>query len=625
MAYTDNFPATRPVFMADFANGGKIDPRATFSRSDTPPTYAAPSAVHYWSNEKHLSSENILLQSQTLDTTWASYGLHSGTPLTGSITAPDGTSTAWQLNANTGVTDAPLVYQQPTLKASTAYTASVHVKSGTASHAYISIRGAASHYAFAQIEFASPSSVSTGGAGFTGISGTVTALGSSWYRISVTCTTSSSVSSPFLHVGLSDGSAFTTSGYPTFTTGAETLLVWGVQLNTTGATDYNATTTSIHREYAPTLKSVATAGQPRFEYDPSADGQSAGTSLGILIEGQSTNLLTHSSEFSNGAAYNTFRATVVADVAVAPDGTLTADALTVDATAAANHGLDFSYNPGGATAQTISVYAKAGTKSWLAFRFTQAGGTFNSSYAYYNLSTATTGFVSSGVTASAVDCGNGWVRCVATATANASGNNGQVNFYIGNGDQDLTFDGNSYDYVLLWGGQAEANASHASSLISTSGAAATRAAESLSVTDSSLFDNGGGTLYAEASHNVLDEYNGVFAVSDGTGANTIEILNDTSRFRGQVVNANSTNAIFMDGTITAGQFNKHALTFSSSEASYYVNGSQIGTTDSSVVVPAVSEIDIGDVAWGRPLNGHIRKVALYSEPISETAAAALTS
>ena len=46
MAYSDNFPATRPVFMADFANGGKIDPRATFSRSDTPPTYAAPSAVH---------------------------------------------------------------------------------------------------------------------------------------------------------------------------------------------------------------------------------------------------------------------------------------------------------------------------------------------------------------------------------------------------------------------------------------------------------------------------------------------------------------------------------------------------------------------------------------------------
>ena len=97
MAYTDNFPQ-RPVFMADFANGGKIDPRATFTRSDTPPTYAAPSAVHYWSNEKHLSSDNLLLQSSDFDTTWTTQGL---TSITGGQTDPSGGTDGFTIVENT--------------------------------------------------------------------------------------------------------------------------------------------------------------------------------------------------------------------------------------------------------------------------------------------------------------------------------------------------------------------------------------------------------------------------------------------------------------------------------------------------------------------------------------------
>ena len=84
--------------MADFANGGKIDPRATFTRSDTPPTYAAPSAVHYWSNEKHLSSDNLLLQSSDFDTTWTTQGL---TSITGGQTDPSGGTDGFTIVENT--------------------------------------------------------------------------------------------------------------------------------------------------------------------------------------------------------------------------------------------------------------------------------------------------------------------------------------------------------------------------------------------------------------------------------------------------------------------------------------------------------------------------------------------
>jgi len=623
MAYTDNFPQ-RPVFMADFANGGKIDPRATFSRSDTPPTYAAPSAVHYWSNEKHLSSENILLQSQTLDTTWASYGLHSGTPLTGSITAPDGTSTAWQLNANTGVTDAPLVYQQPTLKASTAYTASVHVKSGTASHAYISIRGAASHYAFAQIEFASPSSVSTGGAGFTGISGTVTALGSSWYRISVTCTTSSSVSSPFLHVGLSDGSAFTTSGYPTFTTGAETLLVWGVQLNTTGATDYNATTTSIHREYAPTLKSVATAGQPRFEY--STDGQSV--AKGILIEGQSTNLLTNSADFGGSWLIDNLTRELAA---VGPDGTLSAFAFREE-TNSNQKRLLRGYTAGGGNV-TISVYAKLlGNTRRLVIREVGVTGL----YAVFDLATSTK--VSGNGSIESV--GNGWHRCQLNLSSTSTGH--VAGIYLvpadsaGTNYSDSAYAGDGYSGLLLAMPQAE-DQSFASSYISTgtSGSTATRTAESLSVATADIpgFSEGAGTVVYEtggvASATAANQL--AWSLFSSTTANSYTMAGvnvngptDTS-VRVYVRTPDGAQAFFNTGTVAVGDSYKMACRYELDNVAASLNGGAIVSDTSGTVPVGIDTLWIGQRDGANHLNSNIKRIALYNEALSDTNLQALTS
>jgi hypothetical protein len=95
------------------------------------------------------------------------------------------------------------------------------------------------------------------------------------------------VSSPIAFVGITDGTAPSSNGVATYTAAGETLYIWGAQLNTTGATDYNPTTTQIHREYAATLKSVAYSGQPRFEYEPTGDR----SAKGLLIEGQSSNLI----------------------------------------------------------------------------------------------------------------------------------------------------------------------------------------------------------------------------------------------------------------------------------------------------------------------------------------------
>ena len=620
MAYTDNFPQ-RPVFMADFANGGRIDPRATFSRSDTPPTYAAPSAVHYWSNEKHLSSENILLQSQTLNTTWAAVDIAAPS---GSQTAPDGTSTAWLLTAQTGSSKAPYVRQSPTFSGSTQYTMVGHLKAGTASHGYISFRTQNGYSAYALLDFSGGTVSHAGFGDFTGVTSSVTALGSSWFKVTLTATTGSNLSSSNVAVGISDGTTPTSAGYAVWSASGETMYSWGIQLASTNAKVYDSpTTTQISRSYASSLKSVATAGQPRFEYDPSSDGQSA--AKGILIEQQSTNLATYSSDITQ-SFYTAFRSARESNVAVAPDGTLTADLLREDSSSGNSHGVYFEYASGGTTAQTISVYAKAAGRNHLSFRFDTTNGVFGSDFVYFNLNTGAVGTTDSDITASIESCGNGWYRCIATRTALASAN-GRIVLYLADADNSTSYDGDSYSGVLLWGIQAEANSSHASSLVSTSGASATRAAESLSVTDSSLFGTGSGSVVVEAGPVNGTFYPTLFDLTDTTTSNRVLLQSGgTGTPTSLTVAADGNASVGVVSEAVTMSDRKFAVSYDTNSFKLVNNGGAVSEDTSGQLPQQLSKLNIGtDNGGGGPLNGNIKRIAVFGEPLSDTNLQAITS
>ena len=389
----------------------------------------------------------------------------------------------------------------------------------------------------------------------------------------------------------------------------------------TNVVAYQSSGSQIHREFASTLKSVTNAGDPRFEYDPATDGQSEG----LLIESQVSNLVTYSEDFSN-AFYGKDKLTVDSDVAVAPDGTLTASALRVDGTAASAHRIFLNYATGGATPQTFSIFAKAGSLSWLALNF-KGTGVFTSSSAYFNLSDGTTGTVASGLTAKISDCGNGWYRCSITLTALSSGT-GAAQVYLASANDDVTIDGNSYDHILCWGAQVEANTSAPSSYIkSNSGSSTTKSADSCSVVDATLFDNGGGTLFAEVSPNNLGStFSGIASINAGGLSDRVELVFNNAAARATVVADGTTYSTQSGGSYTAGNAIKSCLTYANDSVSYYVNGTEIGTTDTSSVMPVINTLSVGNTATGSwPLNGHMRRVAVYSDSISETSAAALTS
>jgi hypothetical protein len=369
---------------------------------------------------------------------------------------------------------------------------------------------------------------------------------------------------------------------------------------------------------------VATAGQPRFEYDPASDGQSV--AKGILIEGQATNLVTYSSNFAH-SSWVKFRTNVEGDAAIAPDGTLSADYLRANADNADGMNLFSSATITNNSTVNGSFYIKkTGTDSHCVILIYNGGNQARQWFDLVNKTTSTSYSVGSGfsvVNAGVEDVGNGWMRI--NVSASCTGTTAYIAIY-----PSVSSDGSFASTVassnaLLWGAQLT-ESSFPSSLISTSGSAATRALESLSMTDSSLFDNGGGTLYAEASRNAVLTYNGVFSVDDGTNSNIVQMFGIGSNFRAEIKSGGTGVANMIGGAFTANTFHKHCVSFGQSEAKYYVNGSQIGSTDTDLNIPAMSQIHLGVLnTSGNHLNGHIKRVAVFSEPVSATNAAALTS
>jgi len=623
MAYSDSFPAIRPSFQFS-ADAGRLDSRITFSRSDTPPTYAAPSAVHYWSNEKHLSSENLLPYS-TPNTAWG-YGNFTPTySQTGPYTGANAT-----LYTEVATTATFFAYGADFAhKAGTSYTYSVWAKvaSGTRTHIQIRPSGLGNGKFYATYNLSGAGSVTqTGGSYY--VSSSITAGPTGWYKLvlNVNALVDDAANSLMIM------SAEATGGEAQTLTGdtGNSFLIFGAQVSTTGETVLNETSGQIHRSYASTLKSVSTAGQPRFEYSPTDSASEAiGQSRGLLIEGSSTNLVSFSESFSNQTVND---CTLTEGAAVGPDATLSANLLvpTTTANLLRNVNLDdgnsFSHTSGNNYA--YSIFAKAAGYNYVQW---VGLGYFGYTYCNFDLSSGTVGNKSGSVTGSVESVGNGWYRLTVVAPATVTNSSASKGVWAvvtsSTAARNEQFTGDGYSGVLLTMAQCELSSFASSYIKSNSGSATTRAADSAAMVNSSLFDNGEGALFVEADQLVANTYNGIASLETDI-SNIVHIFGNTTNFRAEVVNGGSTVAnMTASGNSPQGVARKHCLTYSPTETKYFVGGSQIGSTDTSLSVPQTSTLRIGgfNTGTGYALNGHVKRVAVYGQSLSSTELAALTS
>jgi len=350
---------------------------------------------------------------------------------------------------------------------------------------------------------------------------------------------------------------------------------------------------------------TATTDEPRFDHNPVT-----GESLGLLVEGAATNLLTYSEEFDN-ANWTKTDITVTADVFVAPDGTTTADKIIPDATTTFHRVLQTPDLVNGSV-YTYSCYFHAAE--------------FDYGYLYvysadegriFNLADGTLGsvIISSPDASTISDAGNGWYKCSITVTVGAGASGAWVGATNSASSANILGDGVSGIYI--WGAQLETG-SRASSYIKTEASTVTRAADSASMTGtnfSSWYNAAEGTFVLDAVG--YESGQSIVAAQNAAFTNYIELAWRTSGLTLPLayIADGGVNQALLSG-LSAGS-NKTALAYRNNDFALSANGGA-PTTDSLGTVPSVDRL----VFYA---NSTIKRLAYYPRRLPDAQLQAITS
>jgi len=348
---------------------------------------------------------------------------------------------------------------------------------------------------------------------------------------------------------------------------------------------------------------------PAFEFN--ADG----SYRGLLVEPGATNLALQSQAF-NEANWSKINSSVSANSQVAPDGATTADTLIEDNTSNV-HALAVAFTVT-VQAYTFSVFAKAGTRSWM---FLQ--NSTDTQRVWFDLSNGVVG-TQTGATGSIQSLPNGWYRCSITLTpASAASKTFAINASTGNGTISYLGDGTSG--IFIWQAQFETGAV-ATSPIVTTGSTANRVADVVSLTGaSSLIGQTSGTLFVEFETRNPSFPGRLFQIDDGTNDNRIVLLRDSDNTFAAIT---SVATVVQTNIITSPNLTgvqKLGFGYEANNFALYLLGTLVGT-DTSGTVPATSSVRIGHESTGvSQLNGWIRSVALYPTRLDNATLATLTT
>jgi hypothetical protein len=369
---------------------------------------------------------------------------------------------------------------------------------------------------------------------------------------------------------------------------------------------------------------TASNDAPRFDHDPVT-----GESRGLLIEEARTNLFQRSAEFDN-AYWTKAQASITADAVIAPDGTQTADKLIEDVS---NDTHLVSRNITVVTGDnyTLTVFAKKGERTFFRVQSFNASG--DAENAIFNLDTGT--FVSGTSGSTITSVGNGWFRCY-VPVQNNSDTNSVVSFTLYSDASTSTYTGDGASGIYLWGAQIELGA-FPTSYIPTTTAAATRSADSAVVTPiSSFYNQAEGTLFAEYSVPTLPV--------SGTFPRVVHVGNQTNNNNRFTLTTSSSGgslqhfvAYFVDAvgqldkaqtTGSVGAIAKAAAAVALNSGHYAVNGSLVGTEDTSLSLGASANFThllVAQTAGGVTGAQHIRKIAYWPRRLSNTLLQQLTT
>ena len=198
---------------------------------------------------------------------------------------------------------------------------------------------------------------------------------------------------------------------------------------------------------------IKTAGvnEARYGYDPVT-----GEALGLLVEEQRTNLFPYSSypaSASVAKGWNRINCDVYPNVAMAPDGTMTAAkaVVSVGASTTGNDGVGVFAAPGvtSSATHTLTLYVKDAGAGYLRVRESITTGEIAKVNLTTGAITAEAGYTTATFTVTATNVGNGWWRVAVVRTPTTTfGFNLKPGIDVGDG----------VSGIYVWGAQVEAGA-----------------------------------------------------------------------------------------------------------------------------------------------------------------------
>jgi len=416
--------------------------------------------------------ENLFLQSNQFDTTW----LQNRIDLTSGQSGYDGGSNAWKLESN----DASTTYLSQSVSASGVQTTSLYAKAGTADYfAYYTSSGVSAWF-----------NLSNGSIENTGsnIDTQIEDVGNGWYR----CSMSYNASISYVRIYLTDvnGSFISAVGSNIYIQDAQLEIgLAATEVITTGAT---------------TGKAGLLEDEPRFDYSGGA------TCPSLLLEPSRTNLVSYS-EYFNSSYWAKSGSSITSNAVISPDGGLNASKL-VEGTNNGVHRLRKASLLTGNTEYTISVFAKAGERTWLNISENQVGES------WFDLGNGVTG-ASSATASGMIAFANGWYICWQTSTPTSTGN---VDLYTATDGSTKVYQGDGTSGIYIYGAQAEQASYPTSYIPNHSGGSVTRGADVCSVTGvSSLIGQTEGTMFFEIDQPYADGVKGAWSISDGSSTNRL--------------------------------------------------------------------------------------------------------
>jgi hypothetical protein len=397
-------------------------------------------------------------------------------------------------------------------------------------------------------------------------------VGNGWVRASIRFTNPSGSCRFYVANAQSNGGATTYAG-----NGTSGIYVFGAQVN-------------IGSTAQPYLATTDRLNMPRITY-PVGGGCGA-----LLLEKQSTNLVTYSEQFSN-AAWSQFvttgTITITANYSTSPDGTQNADRFQY--TGGAPYGQ--LYQILSHSTNVFSIYAKSNTGTNQKFRI--FGNDFSQVSSDFIVTTE-------------------WQRFDFAITGSGSKGCGIVN--------DST--GAALD-ISVWGAQFE-QSSYATSYISTTTASSTRIADvCLTTSIPNLIGQTEGTLFVEMVRtNTLETFFVMLSNIMGTTANAYQ--NSVYLFQlsngnficdiwaGNVPQVTSSTTYLSVGT------HKLAVAYKQNDFVVYVDGVQ-RVVDTSGNVPALNYLTLAGAVDGGAVQNIINETILYKTRLTNSELATLTT